>query len=416
MRALLITDWLPGTGGAERYITDLRNGLRAAGEDVRLLTSTAGTAGDGSADYRAYGTERLAARAVLQIVNPLAVLTVRSALRKFRPNVVLVNMYENQLSPAILGQLGGVPTVLTVTDYKSVCPIGSKLLPNGRICTDRAGLVCLRSGCVNLPHWMRDRPRYALIRAGLKRFDRVLACSRWVQRELALNGVEAEHLTLPVAAPGPGFRRAPANKPLFVYSGRLDVTKGLTLLLRAFARLRQVAPAALLRIVGRGSQQSALERLTRDLGLESAVTFRGWVAPADVEHELADAWAAVVPSLWAEPLGLVALEAIVRGVPVIASASGGLGEVVEHGVSGLRFPNGDEDALVGHMSAVARGQAFTSHTLADGVVERARESHSLSRHVERLRRIFRDVADPAPAGTAVRDVHPADPSTMSSPP
>ncbi len=156
--------------------------------------------------------------------------------------------------------------------------------------------------------------------------------------------------------------------------------------------------------------------LTRDLGLDSAVTFRGWVAPADVEHELADAWAVVVPSLWAEPLGLVALEAIVRGVPVIASASGGLGEVVEHGVSGLRFPNGDEDALVGHMSAVARGQAFTSHTLADGVVERARESHSLSRHVERLRRIFRDVADPAPAGTAVRDVHPADPSTMSSPP
>jgi hypothetical protein len=57
VRVLLITDWLPGVGGAERYITAVRDGLRAAGDEVRLLTSSAGTAGDGSADYRAFGSE-----------------------------------------------------------------------------------------------------------------------------------------------------------------------------------------------------------------------------------------------------------------------------------------------------------------------------------------------------------------------
>jgi hypothetical protein len=62
MRALLITDWMSGAGGAERYIALLRDGLRAVGDEVKLLTSSAGSAGDGSADYRAYGTERLAAQ------------------------------------------------------------------------------------------------------------------------------------------------------------------------------------------------------------------------------------------------------------------------------------------------------------------------------------------------------------------
>ncbi len=392
MRALLITDWLAGTGGADHYMAGLRDGLRAAGEEVRLLTSTVGSAADGSADYRAYGTDRAAAKVVLQIANPFAALTVRAALRDFRPDVVLVNMFEHQLSPAILGQLRHVPAILTVTDYKPICPTGTKLLPTGGLCREQAGLVCWRGGCLSLPHWMRDQPRYALIRRGRRQFDRVLACSRWLQRELALGGIEAELLSLPIAAPGPRYRRAPAPEPLFVYCGRLDATKGIDLLLRAFAELRAHAPAARLRIVGRGAEDAALKALAAALGVEAAVTFRGWVTPGEVEHEIADAWAVVVPSRWAEPLGLIALEAIVRGVPVIASESGGLGEIVEHGHSGLLFPNGEGAALSLRLRDIASGVAFPSHTLPEAIVARTREEHGLPRHLDRIRGIFRDVA------------------------
>ena len=391
MRVLLITDWMSGVGGAERYVVSLRDGLRAAGEEVRLLTSNAGSAGDGTADYQAYGTERFAVQTVLQIANPFAALAVRSAVRGFRPDVALVNMFEYHLSPAILTQLRDVPSVHSVTDYKCICPVGSKLLPGGRLCHVRAGLVCWRSGCVSLPHWLRDQPRYALIRAGRRHFNRVLACSRWVQRELALNGVESEHLALPVVERGPGFRRAPASEPRFVYCGRLDANKGLELLLQAFTRLLKVVPTATLRIVGSGPLRPLLEARIQTLGLGSAVTFRGWIAPDEVEHEIADGWALVVPSLWAEPLGLVAVEAIVRGVPVIASASGGLGEVVEHGTSGLLFPNGDEDALTRHLEAVASGAAFPSQVLPEAVAARALDSHSVARYIEQLQRVFREI-------------------------
>jgi glycosyltransferase involved in cell wall biosynthesis len=107
-----------------------------------------------------------------------------------------------------------------------------------------------------------------------------------------------------------------------------------------------------------------------------------------VEQQLTDAWALVVPSLWAEPLGFVALEAIVRRVPVVASRGGGLGETIEDGTSGLLFPNGDEEALLGCLEAVASGRAFPAHVLADGAVRRVGELHGMERHLQRLREIF----------------------------
>ncbi len=395
MRVLLITDWMSMAGGAESYITWIRRGLRAAGDEVRLLTSSAGSGADGSADYLAYGTEQLVLQSVLQIVNPFAVIRVRSAVRDFRPDVAFVNMFEHHLSPAILTQLRQVPTVLTVTDYKCICPIGSKLLPDGQLCTERAGTVCWRSGCTSLPHWLRDRPRYALIRSGVQHVDRVLACSRWVQRELGKHGIESELLSLPVPAPGSNFKRAPDLNPLFVYCGRLDVEKGLILLLRAFARVRVAAPTARLRIVGAGPERAKLDDLVAALGLQDCVTFRGRIAPDQVEQELVDAWALVAPSLWAEPLGLVALEAVVRGIPVIASASGGFGETIEDGVAGLLFPNGDETALAERLIAVASSRAFPGHTLPDDLVRAAQESYSIERHIVRLRSILAEVAHSA---------------------
>jgi len=80
MRVLLVTDWVRARGGVEAYTTWLHAGLIAAGDEVRLLTSATGSTGDGLADFRAWGTERRAGQAFLQVVNPFAVAQVRRAL------------------------------------------------------------------------------------------------------------------------------------------------------------------------------------------------------------------------------------------------------------------------------------------------------------------------------------------------
>jgi glycosyltransferase involved in cell wall biosynthesis len=391
VRLLLITDWLRQRGGMETYFATLRAGLREAGHDARLLTSAAGDEAGGTAEYVAYGTDRRAPQVLLQIANPFALARVRSVVRQFRPDVALVGMVEQHLSPSVFAAVSGVPTMLFLGDYKGVCPTHSKLLPDGSLCRVRAGRVCMQGGCVSLPHWLRDRPRYALFRSGIGRVDRTLACSEWLRDALADEGIDSDVLLLPTSAPSPGYTRAPAAHPLFVFVGRLDREKGVDTLLHAFSRVVSEVPAARLRLAGDGEERASLQRLAYSLDLTASVDFLGRLTPADVEQELAGAWAAVAPSLWAEPLGLVAAEAIVRGVPVIASATGGLREIVADGRSGLLFPNGDIDALAGCLRAVAGGSATVGLVLPPDVVVEVANRHSVPRHVERVEQLCSEV-------------------------
>jgi glycosyltransferase involved in cell wall biosynthesis len=209
---------------------------------------------------------------------------------------------------------------------------------------------------------------------------------------LAEAGIDAEALLLPTPPPSPAFRRAPADHPLFVFVGRLSREKGVASLLRAFARLREEAPAAELQLVGDGEERASLGELGRSLGLGDSVVFRGWLGPSEIERELAVAWACVVPSLWAEPLGLVAAEAGVRGVPVVASATGGLAEIVEHGTNGLLFPNGDEAALAGCLSDIATGRVFPEQSVPASAVRGVAERHDVRRHVARFEEVLDEIA------------------------
>lgn len=411
MRVLAITDWARREGGTEAYVSWLREGLTAAGDEVRLVVSSVGSAADGEADYVAYGTERLAAQVFLQIANPSAFARARAAVRDFRPDVALVGVFANHLSPSIFPALRGVPTVVQVGDYKVICPIWSKLRPDDSLCTHRAGWVCCSGSCVSLPLWLRNLPRYALLHSGLRGVDCILACSEQMRAELGRAGITSRHLSWPVPGPGPGYHRRPAREPRFVFCGRLIPEKGAHILLPAFATVRRDLPEAQLRIVGAGSERVRLGSLAGELGLLDAVRFTGWLSPEGVERELAEAWALVVPSLWAEPLGLVALEAVVRGVPVVASETGGLPESVESRVSGLLFPRGDGKALAQQMLEVATRRAFPNLTLSPAIVRRVGQKRSIERHVAAMRQVFFEIAgaraDGAGSG-AGPDRHPQD--------
>jgi glycosyltransferase involved in cell wall biosynthesis len=391
VRVLLVTDWVPDEGGVEAYVSLLRDELLRAGDDVRLLTSNAGSAAAGAADYVTHGSTNDAAQTVLQVVNPFAVRTLRAALREFRPDVVHVSMFEMHLSPAIFQALAGVPTVLNVAYYKPICPIGLKLLPDGSRCTVPPGLVCWRSGCVSLPHWLRDRPRYALIDRALSGTTEILVCSDWLRRELARHGVESVEIPYPVLPAFEGYRRAPAEAPTFLYVGRLAVEKGVDVLLRAFARLLRREPEAALRVAGDGPERARLEGLTHALGIEESVVFCGRLDPRGVERELAGAWALAAPSLWAEPFGLVAAEAIVRRVPVVATRPGGFEETVEDGVSGLLVPAGDEDALLVALEEVLDGRLFPDRSVPAGPAARLLEGRDLDRHVAAVRGLLSEL-------------------------
>jgi glycosyltransferase involved in cell wall biosynthesis len=388
MRVLLVNDGVANEGGMETYLTLLRAALAQRGDDVRLLTSSAGSKGNGSADYVAFGATSAAAQAFLQIVNPAALATMRRAVSEFRPDVTLVNMFEMHLSPAIFAALRGVPTVLNIANYKPICPIGLKLLPSGSRCVVPPGLVCVRSGCVGPAHWVRDRPRYALIGRAVGSADHVLTCSAWMTEQLARHGIASTYLPWPSPPVRAGFSREPASQPRFVYLGRLAREKGVDVLLRAFAALVVRVPDARLRVVGTGPLDGALRAEAERLRLGSKVEFVGQASREQVDAELESAWALVAPSLWAEPFGIIALEALARGVPVIATKGGGFEETVNERSTGILVPPGVEGALADALLEVATRRAFPEQTPDVHAAGAVLRRHDLDAHVEALRTLL----------------------------
>ncbi|HEX3177868.1 MAG TPA: glycosyltransferase family 4 protein [Methylomirabilota bacterium] len=393
MRVLLVTDWNPVPGGVETYVRGLRPALERAGMRVRVLTSSAGSSMDGEADVVARGSTRPSSQAVFQVFNPFAWAQMRTALREFTPDVVHVHSFAYHLSPAVVLATRDVPVVITLHDYKPICPLGTKLLPDGRHCTDRAGIVCWRHGCLSLAHWGRDQARYRLLARALARASTLLVGSAWMQRALRSEGLRTELAVYPVDAPAVHHPRRPAAAPTVLYCGRLAREKGVDVLLRAVSGLGPDLASLRALIAGDGPERHRLERLAGELGVTPQVSFLGRRTSDQVAELMSAAWAVAVPSQWAEPFGLVALEAITQGVPVVATSAGGLADLITDGVTGLTFPVGDHCALAERLSRLAAGVVFRNHVLDPDVVDPIRRSHAPDRHVSVLADIYARVIE-----------------------
>jgi glycosyltransferase involved in cell wall biosynthesis len=117
-------------------------------------------------------------------------------------------------------------------------------------------------------------------------------------------------------------------------------TKGVDVLIRAACSVQ-----AEFVICGDGGRLGAMQELARRLGVQERVRFTGWLSAEDLALELAEASVVVMPSLWPEPAGLVGIEAQAAGRPVIASATGGVGDWLQDGVNGLCVRPGDAGDL-----------------------------------------------------------------------
>tara|TARA_R110002072_G_scaffold1983_1_gene16181 strand:+ start:3682 stop:4917 length:1236 start_codon:yes stop_codon:yes gene_type:complete len=140
----------------------------------------------------------------------------------------------------------------------------------------------------------------------------------------------------------PAPQRPEGKHILFV--GRLVEDKGIGVLLKALARLKQRHESATLTLVGDGPDREAFTRLAERLGLSDAVNFHGHQDPARIKKTLKTADLFVLPS-FAEGIPVVLMEAMATALPVVSTDISGIPELVETGVSGLLVPPGDVDAL-----------------------------------------------------------------------
>jgi phosphatidylinositol alpha-mannosyltransferase len=143
-------------------------------------------------------------------------------------------------------------------------------------------------------------------------------------------------------APTPDLR--PLNSRI-LFVGRLDKRTGLDVLLRALPAVRRKLPDARLTVVGQGPMEPASRRLAAELGVADAVEFRGFAANNDLPAYYAQTGVYCSPALGGESFGIVLLEAMACGAPVVASDITGYNDVVTQDVSGLLCPPDDPKAL-----------------------------------------------------------------------
>lgn len=341
MKVLLVNDVAAPIGGAEILTYDLRGELRRRGHDARVFASDAYGAGDREPDYLCFGTIG-ELRTVNRAANPRARAALKRVLDAFQPDVVHVRMFMTQLSPLILPLLRDRPSVYNAPWYETICPTALKLLPDGSRCDMFAGRACRR--CLSRRAWLALMAQRRLLSRSIDAFDVIVANSETTRAKLVEYRVDATRMIYN-GVPSRPRRPSLGDTPIIGYSGRLSHEKGVDTLVDAFPQVAQAVPDARLLLVGDGPLRGPIAARVRSNVFGSRVTMTGHRTRGEAEREMDTAWVQAAPSLLEEPFGIAAAEAMMRGTAIVASAGGGLSEMVEAGRGGVIVPAGDVDAL-----------------------------------------------------------------------
>lgn len=317
--------------------------------------------------------------------NKRAKADVVAAINEFEPDIVHVHNTWFSLSSSVFdaAREAGCPVVMTVHNYRLGC-LGVDLFRGASVCTACVGRAPLRGvlhGCYRDSRALSAVAAVEVMstrrRGSLNSIDRFVAPSGFMADRLIEIGIPADRLVVkPHFTADVGERPAPpsaSNDVLFI--GRLAAGKGLEVLLRAWERRdRTVLPDTRLCIIGDGPLASELhESAARD------VEFAGWTPYDEVQRRMLAARALVFPSEWYEPFGMVLIEAMSAGLPVLASSASDAAKITAAPPEFVS-PAGDDRALATVFGAIddaavdaagrdARERFETTYTESVGVAE-----------------------------------------------
>ncbi len=360
MRILMFSDMYPPLiGGMERHVQTLAREFIRRGHHVAVATlahegSPAFEVDQGIRIYRLSGWSRALkpfyASAERQfhptLPDPGVTAGLRRVLAEERPDIVHGRGWM-LYSYLPLRSRSNAPLVVTLHDYSLVCP-RRNFMYRGQVCNGPAYFKCVRCGVEQYGF-----AKSLLLTTGLgiskrthNRVDHYISISRAVRdasiqaagrpprpMEVIPTFVPDYVLTSHAERERPAF--LPTTDDYILFVGELSPHKGTQVLLDAYRGLADLAPLVMI-----GSQHTASSS-----DLPPGVTVARNVAHEDIMASWAHSAVGVVPSLWPEPFGQVAVEAMAARKPVVASAIGGLPDVIVDGETGLLVPPGDPEAL-----------------------------------------------------------------------
>jgi glycosyltransferase involved in cell wall biosynthesis len=384
MRILMISDFYPPfMGGVEVLVSTLSHELADRGHEVVVTTLAAGDLPATELDdgVRVHRIRSTAQRSGLLFANesrpwappapdPEAVAAIRSVVARERPEIVHGHDWLAR-SYLPLKRRGGPALVMSLHYFTLTCPKKS-VLYSGSPCSGPALVKCL--GCAGR-HYGRGKGAAVVLaqrtfsRAERALVDLFLPVSEDTASGNRLPGSGLPYVVMPNLVPAAG-EAAPhedllgqlPDDPFLLFVGDVRPAKGIHVLLDAYSRLPSRPPLVL---IGKVWADTPGELPP------GVLLLRDWPNAA-VRAAMGRSLALVTPSLWREPFGIVVAEALAAGRPVVASAIGGIPEIVRDGVEGLLVPPGDVGLLAGALERIA-GDDGLRETLAGNARRRSQQ-------------------------------------------
>lgn len=367
MKILFVNSRRGFFGGVERYVHDTALMLREAGHTtLGVFESSAGRIGNFN---RAFNESF-----VIEEGNEAEIC---EHLRSEGVKLAWIHKITNR--SLLESLLSNFKTMCTVHDHDYYCLRRHKYFPvvrcnchlafNGVYCRICSGLVEKSSESV-CGLKLIDVDRRTAILDLVRRCDKLLVMSEFMRDNLILNDFEESKIfkvypVIPeVCAEPPGQNEV----PMVLYVGQIIRGKGVDLLIKSMSRIKTDFR---LRIVGKGNDEGYVRKLIERYGLGEKIEIVGWSDDVSSHYRQCDV--VVVPSRWQEPFGLVGVEALAHGKPVVGFNVGGIGEWLEDGVNGYLVPEGDTKLFGARISQLLenrRPRAELGATGADIVKEK----------------------------------------------
>ena len=324
--------------------------------------------------------------------------STRAALAAFRPDVVYVHKTSDL---AVLDTLtaSGVPLVRMVHDHDIYCLRSYKYDYFTReICTRPASWRCIFPclGCLvkndsgGFPiKWasLREKKREIALN---KRFDRMVVVTTYMRDELLRNGFDPERIRIHAPVPRPGdasIRSSFSDRNLIIYAGQIIRGKGVDILLKALARVRSPFECI---ILGDGNHRAFCEALSRELGIDDRVTFKGFVPQEELKSYYRECSVVALSSVWPEPIATIGLEVMRYALPVVAFDAGGIKDWLIDGHNGRLVPWMDIESYAGAVDQLLRDKAL-ARLMGQRGLELVSERYDFDGYIADLESLFREV-------------------------
>lgn len=264
---------------------------------------------------------------------------------EFKPDVLHVHNYKFLITPSIFyaAKQRGIKTVLTLHNYRLMVPCGNFMTKDGKVCEKcltESPLNILKYRCAQgsflksyLQYRLFTKTKFKLNKL-VDLVDTYIVLSNFAKNKLTQTGVPAEQIVVkPNFITTENISELPAKKKRAVFIGRLSFEKGLLNLIEDWSAVNYP-----LYVIGTGPQENKAKEISKS---NKNITFLGNMENKKVKEFLAESSFLVFPSTLYEGMPITILEAMSVGVPVIATNLGPRNEMIQNGINGFLYENGN---------------------------------------------------------------------------